>query len=412
MVNGGDNLDIGMNLTFGTYHGTPLTWLVLAVTAEEALVITTQWINRQPYDERGNGHGWEDSGLRRWLNVDFAGAAFTDGERQAIAEKTIHTDSSESRHADGVYDTTDAVFLLDEAEAKQNFLSQGLDINLGGTGHDYWWLRTSGIVFDNGGIYDGNVWGNRDKDGGVRPALWLRCEAIGAGLAEVSTPPGGGGGDIAAADVPPFSVDIKGLSWTFLHRFCAHGPDRSVTFDGEQMPFFTEGDYQVLYFWRTGHDAVVAEDFRYLQQLAVRVGPGVEFWYINLTAQGPDEFAAARQFLNQRAIDTGRVLFDRLGYAAVTAGLYGAPARRAVVRLAENQGWNAAKALLSGRILTYDDSSGGPLDPARVTASVVLVKADGFVFAKLEFGEPITATDEVEPAIVEMLDAPAHQDWD
>ncbi|MBO5755345.1 MAG: hypothetical protein J6R89_04745 [Clostridia bacterium] len=147
-------------LSFGTYErgdGTaPITWEVLEVDGDRALLITKQGIDCKPFHEERAKITWEDCTLRTWLNGEFFSTAFSDGERARILPTELDNG--------GLPSTRDSVFLLSMDEVKKYY---GGEI-FGTRGHtsptDYavqrgaykhhdsntsWWLRTPSCSYED-----------------------------------------------------------------------------------------------------------------------------------------------------------------------------------------------------------------------------------------------------------------------
>lgn len=234
-------------VTFGTYpqagnDAEPIAWLVLDEQDGRTLLISEYVLDAQPFNDVDAGYAWSvnsprlvtsadwaDSSLRAWLNGQFAKEAFTADEQSAIAEVTLedaksniaHTSASAadpSIHQTGA--TTDKVFLLSVAEAKQYFdsndarlamptdyaVAQGVYTGQASNdqqadGASIWWLRTPGyyagytaVVVDDGYVHgagyrnNGEVHDGFDDHGtvaselggnmGVRPCIWVDTAAL------------------------------------------------------------------------------------------------------------------------------------------------------------------------------------------------------------------------------------------
>ena len=180
-------------LTFGNYHGEAIQWRVLAVENGKALVISEKIIDAKPYNTEWVGVTWETCTLRQWLNNDFSQTAFTQNERERIAETTNVTKSDAEYDTMGSNNTNDKASLLSLDEAEAYFMTGADYIAYASTyakgqgcwvddenGASDWWLRSSGCYsnyYAASVLLDGSV--NVGGDGvdyinsGVRPALWL-----------------------------------------------------------------------------------------------------------------------------------------------------------------------------------------------------------------------------------------------
>lgn len=230
-------------VTFGNYQGQAITWLKLAEDNGKTLLISEQVLDAQPYDNTAEQYQWSvqsprpqkdvewaTSSVRAWLNDEFKNAAFSAEEQGAIADTTLSDTKNNVSHtaataadpsvhaAEG---TTDQVFLLSLAEAKQYFannaarvaqptdyaVSQGVYTGVAANegqpeGAAIWWLRSNGyyagyasVVTDDGYVHgDGYRMAGELHDGfedhgselnsqlggnvGVRPAIWVETSAL------------------------------------------------------------------------------------------------------------------------------------------------------------------------------------------------------------------------------------------
>ena len=194
---------VGDMLTFGQYEQDneeadgkePIEWRVLAVSGNEAQLISAYALDAQPYNTTYKRASWVNSSLRAWLNSDFYNDAFSDAEKAAIVTKSVVNRKEEN--------TADAVTLLSCDEAKQLFadhpdrMAQPTEYAAAkniyrskkyGPGNVQWWLRTtswedyrraayvagSGGVMTCGGNTDGRVDNTRWS---VRPVIYLDIAA-------------------------------------------------------------------------------------------------------------------------------------------------------------------------------------------------------------------------------------------
>ncbi len=162
-----------------------IEWQVLAVENDRVLLISRYALDVKPYQDVGADVTWENSSLRKWLNIDFFNSAFNYTEKSLIVEATNQNPGSAGK--DGGNPTSDKVFLLSTDEAEQYFASDEERVceatayarRNGASNNARWWLRSHG-VFDKYAAYvspDGNVYGVGNPMGNkkiaVRPAVWL-----------------------------------------------------------------------------------------------------------------------------------------------------------------------------------------------------------------------------------------------
>lgn len=206
-----EDIKIGSLLSFGGYN-----WRILDIQGNEALIITEDIVEQQPYNNRAGDATWADCSLRKYLNEEFYNK-FTKDEQSRIIPILNKNNGNQWYGSRGGEDTLDYIFLLSIEEivckyfgdssknlenrsAKQRYWFQRKDKN-----NDkrrsifdgyiwWWWLRSPGrdnrrAVYIHG---DGNIGiqGNctfryssntmhpltGDNSGGIRPALWLKQE--------------------------------------------------------------------------------------------------------------------------------------------------------------------------------------------------------------------------------------------
>ncbi len=192
------------------YKKEPITWRVLSVNGDDALIVSEQNLDTIAYNEQNcSSVTWQDSGIRQWLNGEFYSTAFTDQEKSTILSQVSDT-------------VTDQVYLLSADEVKE--MDYGFAIhheNKSATrqakntayaqkngawtnsesayaGNGWWWLRDIGsLPFDaayvgSEGFTDCSGFIAVNTGGGVRPALhinltsasWTAGDKITVGSAE------------------------------------------------------------------------------------------------------------------------------------------------------------------------------------------------------------------------------------
>ena len=173
-----------------------IEWLVLEVKNGKALVISKYALDCQPYNTSYTSVTWETCTLRKWLNNDFANAAFSAEERAMIPTVTVSDDKNPYFSTNPGNATEDQIFLLSIREAKKYFgsvdarqckateyaVAGGEYVN-SSNGNCWWWLRSPGdsqysaaYVRDGGGvIVDGII--VYYSNSAVRPALWINLNS-------------------------------------------------------------------------------------------------------------------------------------------------------------------------------------------------------------------------------------------
>ena len=153
----------------------------------KALVISKYALDCKQYNTSYTDVTWETCTLRKWLNNDFLGVAFSADEKAMIPTVTDPYHSTNPGNT-----TQDQVFLLSNTEANKYFSSdrarqcEPTDYAVANgafvdsdNGNCQWWLRWS-VLCQNHADYvsfDGDVYeriGRVDDDNvAVRPALWI-----------------------------------------------------------------------------------------------------------------------------------------------------------------------------------------------------------------------------------------------
>ena len=169
-----------------------IEWLVLEVKDGKALVISKYALDCQQYNTSYTDVTWETCTLRKWLNNNFLGSAFTANEKAMIPTVTVSADKNPEYSTYPGNATQDQVFLLSITEANKYFSSDsarqckpteyavagGAYVN-SSNGNCWWWLRSPGnyqgcaaTVHDGGGVGESGYGVNRASSA-VRPALWI-----------------------------------------------------------------------------------------------------------------------------------------------------------------------------------------------------------------------------------------------
>ena len=206
-------LQPGQTVTIGHYPkaSDSITWQVLDVQGDKALLIAQKGLDVQPYNTKYGSVTWETSSLRNWLNTTFLNESFTAEEQKAI--RTTYVDNGKAQgcdlwETDGGNNTQDKIFLLSYGEAKKYFdiATPGIDgpekariqptkyaedqgayvseefKTADGKDATRWWLRSPGCnQLDAACVHARGCIGEQmcsNKDTCVRPAMWVDCNKI------------------------------------------------------------------------------------------------------------------------------------------------------------------------------------------------------------------------------------------
>ena len=176
-------------------------WLVLDKQDGKTLIITEKVIEKRPYHNEETVITWETSDVRKYLNGGFYDS-FNETDRNRIIEVINENPDNPWDGTNGGNPTTDNVFLLSIYEIVKYFGDSGklqtkqfgpkgeawwFDDQYDGvravkfgSKNAWWWLRSPGYISSRAayiaisGLVHLHGEGVRGKNGGVRPALWLK----------------------------------------------------------------------------------------------------------------------------------------------------------------------------------------------------------------------------------------------
>lgn len=97
----------------------PVKWKVLEVSDDDIFVMAEQTLDCQKYDSsKYSSVTWETSTLRKWLNEQFIGQAFSAKEQKLIKQTNVTNPRNSVYSIDGGKNTTDQIYILSEEEVK------------------------------------------------------------------------------------------------------------------------------------------------------------------------------------------------------------------------------------------------------------------------------------------------------
>ena len=193
------SVNVGDVYKFGSYEQDnnksngqeDIEWLVLEKDGTKILVVSKYALDCKPYNTSYTDVTWETCTLRKWLNNDFLGSAFSANEKAMIPTVTVSADKNPDYNTNPGNAMQDQVFLLSITEANKYFSSDSArqckptDYAVANgawesdSGNCWWWLRSPGnnqgiaaYVYDDGDVYELGYFVNNDNDA-VRPALWI-----------------------------------------------------------------------------------------------------------------------------------------------------------------------------------------------------------------------------------------------
>lgn len=193
------SVNVGDVYKFGSYEQDnnksngqeDIEWLVLEKDGTKILVVSKYALDCKPYNTSYTDVTWETCTLRKWLNNDFLGSAFSANEKAMIPTVTVSADKNPDYNTNPGNAMQDQVFLLSITEANKYFSSDSArqckptDYAVANgawesdSGNCWWWLRSPGNtrssaadVDRDGGVSESGVRVDSD-DSAVRPALWI-----------------------------------------------------------------------------------------------------------------------------------------------------------------------------------------------------------------------------------------------
>ena len=193
------SVNVGDVYKFGSYEQDnnksngqeDIEWLVLEKDGTKILVVSKYALDCKPYNTSYTDVTWETCTLRKWLNNDFLGSAFSANEKAMIPTVTVSADKNPDYNTNPGNAMQDQVFLLSITEANKYFSSDSArqckptDYAVANgawesdSGNCWWWLRSPGssqynaayVVID-GDVSESGYYVNGDRIA-VRPALWI-----------------------------------------------------------------------------------------------------------------------------------------------------------------------------------------------------------------------------------------------
>ena len=225
-ANVGDYVEIGSYEQDGNFKNgfESIEWLVLEKTDSKVLLISKFGLDCIPFSNDNDvpntsksNATWETSNLRKWLNNSFYNKAFSDFEKQYIAQTVVENyDYTHQKTGSGFTtesgtviqglktikvtknSTNDFLYVFNEVEAEKYFSTSksrkakptqyakniGADISYGDGKHAWWWLRTNpgmnwnhSIVSGKGGISTNSLPPTCETIT-VRPAMWVDISSL------------------------------------------------------------------------------------------------------------------------------------------------------------------------------------------------------------------------------------------
>jgi len=206
---------IGSMIDFGGHQ-----WQILDIKDGSALIISEQIIVQSPYHSRYDDITWAKCSLRSYLNGKYYNNNFSVKEKTRIIETRNSNPSNSWYGTDGGAETIDKIFLLNldevvkyfgDSDDLKNNKRKVIDFSKSTSFEDrriirespdgfylsdkynqvrmaitadgkegFWWLRSPGfhptsavLVFSTGDISVNGLHVTH-KDGGVRPAMWVK----------------------------------------------------------------------------------------------------------------------------------------------------------------------------------------------------------------------------------------------
>ena len=110
-----------VEITFGTFNGEPIEWIVLHDAYERKLIISKYVLCDMAMDPDPNNGEWRNCSLRNWLNGEFLKNSFSSEEREKIKNiKTVYYEDG-TTNSQIMFSSVDYVFLMIPGELKDYF---------------------------------------------------------------------------------------------------------------------------------------------------------------------------------------------------------------------------------------------------------------------------------------------------
>ena len=213
-----------------------IKWRVLKNNGSTLFLAADKGLDCKDYNDTYTSITWENCTLRSWLNSEFYGTAFSNGEQGAIVTQDVVNEDNPYYNTEGGNDTRDKVYLLSIGEVTnpeygfcENYSTysasrrvqasdyahvRGAATNSGSyEGNSWWWLRSPGDdtdhaadVYSYGSVISDGDFVNDDCDACV-PALHINLSSDLWSLADDGTSGEGGNGGTAGESVSSFTMD-------------------------------------------------------------------------------------------------------------------------------------------------------------------------------------------------------------
>jgi len=178
-------------ITLGNYKNETIKWRILEEKNDKLLLISEEALDTIPYNNEHDDITWETCTLRKWLNSDFIGKAFSLEEQKLLMESRVKASNNPERYTNNENNTYDKIFLLSIDEVEKYFKKNdnrecypATSASKANKDKDcyscWWWLRSPGSHGNRAAIVrsDGSVdlFGDivNSDDPAVRPALWIK----------------------------------------------------------------------------------------------------------------------------------------------------------------------------------------------------------------------------------------------
>lgn len=172
-----------------------IEWIILDIQDDRVLLLAKNCIDSLTWHNAHESITWAHCDLRAWLNGEFMQTSFTAQEQERILLSDLDNSDAFGYGTPVGENTQDKVFLLSTAEVEKYLpeaslrtvkpteyaISHGAYANA--NGDCAWWLRSLGMTETSPAyLSSGGSFGSRSHEVnetiiGVRPAVWVQCEA-------------------------------------------------------------------------------------------------------------------------------------------------------------------------------------------------------------------------------------------
>jgi len=184
VLKGFENVKVGDLVPFGSLDGNEerITWKVLAVDSQKALMIASEGIDCQLYNTQAIETSWEECSLREWLNGTFLAQAFANDEAARILNTNTEPSVKDKLFLLSISEAETYFFADEDRVCRPNARAKQNGVYTDESGNCLWWLRDNGssevkaALVNESGVIDRGGDGVYCEGNAVRPAMWISLD--------------------------------------------------------------------------------------------------------------------------------------------------------------------------------------------------------------------------------------------